>query len=544
MALVDPGTGYNYTSTPTSGSPGYTPIGADWGGFAPIGYGNEGTEANGLTQYAPGVAASSGPSYTGDWLQGAIQAAMGQIGGTYRLGATSADASRGVFDCSSLVQWAFNKVGASLPRLASQQNEATARVSRANLTPGDLVFTSDGSKGRGVATHVMIYIGNGKVVNAQSEQRGIRVANLSDNWVASGIAAMGDRAYGRVVQGANTPKTAAINQSKVNQGGSASPATDPNLAAYNKMLNAAAAQQARLIDAQINQINASMANQKDQLALNKLIAERNYLIQQRDQYISLSTMLLDTAAKLSGPRDWLKYAQYTAGGQNLFQSLFGQGQVPSFGAPSGVSDPNSVQNLLGQLGINQGNIPQNAAAKPSTAGSVPSLESLLATASGNAAPTAPSQQPAQAATYTVRAGDTLSALARQYGTTVQALASLNGISNPNLIRVGQVLKLPGQAKAATAPSPMSAPVNPGGTAPSAGTSTGSLVPLPHQINPAAWDALSPTAKQMVLGAAEGGQTPSGYWSADDFLTQLEKARPKGQATASPGVQWGQQNIWG
>ena len=44
-------------------------------------------------------------------------------------------------------------------------------------------------------------------------------------------------------------------------------------------------------------------------------------------------------------------------------------------------------------------------------------------------------------TYTVKAGDTLSAIAAKYGTTVAALVKKNGISNPNLIYVGQVLKI-------------------------------------------------------------------------------------------------------
>ena len=39
--------------------------------------------------------------------------------------------------------------------------------------------------------------------------------------------------------------------------------------------------------------------------------------------------------------------------------------------------------------------------------------------------------------YTVQSGDTLSGIASKYGTTVDALASANGISNPNLIYVGQ-----------------------------------------------------------------------------------------------------------
>ena len=44
-------------------------------------------------------------------------------------------------------------------------------------------------------------------------------------------------------------------------------------------------------------------------------------------------------------------------------------------------------------------------------------------------------------TYTVKSGDTLSEIAEKYGTTYQALAKKNGISNPDLIYVGQVLKI-------------------------------------------------------------------------------------------------------
>lgn len=45
-------------------------------------------------------------------------------------------------------------------------------------------------------------------------------------------------------------------------------------------------------------------------------------------------------------------------------------------------------------------------------------------------------------TYTVKAGDTLSSIAKKYGTTYQKLAEYNGISNPNIISVGQVIKIP------------------------------------------------------------------------------------------------------
>lgn len=45
-------------------------------------------------------------------------------------------------------------------------------------------------------------------------------------------------------------------------------------------------------------------------------------------------------------------------------------------------------------------------------------------------------------TYTVKKGDTLSAIARKYDTTVEALVASNGIKDKNIIHVGQVLQIP------------------------------------------------------------------------------------------------------
>ncbi len=49
-------------------------------------------------------------------------------------------------------------------------------------------------------------------------------------------------------------------------------------------------------------------------------------------------------------------------------------------------------------------------------------------------------QPAPQRVYTVKPGDTLSGIAAKLGTTYQALAKKNGISNPNRIYVGQKIK--------------------------------------------------------------------------------------------------------
>lgn len=58
----------------------------------------------------------------------------------------------------------------------------------------------------------------------------------------------------------------------------------------------------------------------------------------------------------------------------------------------------------------------------------------------------PSVQPS-GTTYIVQAGDTLSEIATRYGTTYQHLASINGISNPDIIHVGDRIVIDGVVSA-------------------------------------------------------------------------------------------------
>ena len=62
------------------------------------------------------------------------------------------------------------------------------------------------------------------------------------------------------------------------------------------------------------------------------------------------------------------------------------------------------------------------------------------------------EQPVQTSgtTYIVQAGDTLSEIAQRFGTTYQHLAAINGISNPDIIHVGQEIHIDGTAPAASA----------------------------------------------------------------------------------------------
>ncbi len=62
-------------------------------------------------------------------------------------------------------------------------------------------------------------------------------------------------------------------------------------------------------------------------------------------------------------------------------------------------------------------------------------------------------------TYRIKSGDTLSAIAARFHTSVSALAHLNHLANPNLISAGRTLQLPGHSPHDTfhpAPKPATA----------------------------------------------------------------------------------------
>ncbi len=60
-------------------------------------------------------------------------------------------------------------------------------------------------------------------------------------------------------------------------------------------------------------------------------------------------------------------------------------------------------------------------------------------------PPPPAPLTSDATTYTVVAGDTLYAIARKFGVTVDAIVAANNITNPSLIKPGQVLSIPAKS---------------------------------------------------------------------------------------------------
>ena len=96
--------------------------------------------------------------------------AASYIGVPYQWGGTSPTTG---FDCSGLVQKVFPDQGITLPRTAAEQQAVgTPVASVADAQPGDLVFYGS------PVTHVGIYIGNGKMINAPEAGAVVRVDQI------------------------------------------------------------------------------------------------------------------------------------------------------------------------------------------------------------------------------------------------------------------------------------------------------------------------------------------------------------------------------
>ena len=108
--------------------------------------------------------------------------------------------------------------------------------------------------------------------------------------------------------------------------------------------------------------------------------------------------------------------------------------------------------------------------------------------------------------YKIKSGDTLSSIAKAYGTTVSALQQANGIQNPNRIYAGSTLKIPGSASSAKTSS---------GKTASSGTVNG--------------------AKTTAAAAAQPVYTPStASQKAQEALSRLEQNSPQGYESEYSG----------
>ncbi|MVN85614.1 LysM peptidoglycan-binding domain-containing protein [Deinococcus sp. HMF7620] len=147
--------------------------------------------------------------------------------------------------------------------------------------------------------------------------------------------------------------------------------------------------------------------------------------------------------------------------------------------------------------------------------------------------------PALAATYTVKAGDTLYSLARSVGLTVAQLQALNGLTGTNL-KVGQVLALPGVGVPSVSPAPFSVPTPPEvpNPDPAAGRVSRSGC-CPHPVWAADGESLlfldRPAGREVGLYSVPADGTElSGTWRLPPTLLSesgLYGLQPTGAATA-------------
>ena len=105
-------------------------------------------------------------------------AARAQLGVPYRYGGNE---PRTGFDCSGLVDFVFlDAAGLSLPRSTRELIAMDApKVRPGDLRPGDLLFFNPGG---GAASHIGIYVGEGRFVHAPSSGGTVRLDVLSERY--------------------------------------------------------------------------------------------------------------------------------------------------------------------------------------------------------------------------------------------------------------------------------------------------------------------------------------------------------------------------
>jgi len=102
-------------------------------------------------------------------LRAMLLAAESRLGMPYVWGSNGPNS----FDCSGLVQWSFAQAGVVMPRVAADQARTGPAVPISRLAPGDLLFYHTDPTAPGYISHVAIYLGHGKMI--QAPQPGMNV---------------------------------------------------------------------------------------------------------------------------------------------------------------------------------------------------------------------------------------------------------------------------------------------------------------------------------------------------------------------------------
>lgn len=106
-----------------------------------------------------------------------LMQALSLIGVNYRFGGSSIEHG---FDCSGFVRYVFTEaVALELPRSSYAMARLGKAVDRDQLAPGDLLFYNTM---RRRASHVAIYLGDGRFVHAPSKGKQVEIVDMSDSY--------------------------------------------------------------------------------------------------------------------------------------------------------------------------------------------------------------------------------------------------------------------------------------------------------------------------------------------------------------------------
>lgn len=110
-------------------------------------------------------------------VQAVINLAYDQVGKPYNWGSEGPNS----FDCSGLMRYIYqNGAGVNLPRTSKAQSQYGTTVSRSNLKPGDLIFSS--TDGSGTVSHVGIYIGGGQMIHAPKPGDVVKISSINSSY--------------------------------------------------------------------------------------------------------------------------------------------------------------------------------------------------------------------------------------------------------------------------------------------------------------------------------------------------------------------------
>lgn len=101
----------------------------------------------------------------------AIQFALAELGKPYVWGATGPN----TYDCSGLILRAFQAAGIDLPRVSRDQFTSGGHVPVRQAQPGDLLFYATDPSDPATIHHVMLYMGNDRMVEAPYSGEAVRV---------------------------------------------------------------------------------------------------------------------------------------------------------------------------------------------------------------------------------------------------------------------------------------------------------------------------------------------------------------------------------